>query len=537
MKPLKDFTDDVKREFVELPRERSLARSDADALAQRFNRALTEAMAKADATSVYLILDKLLDEKETSPVVFRQVVQMWGGPQAFTGRVEAFLARFGDQRSDIVGILSGKGTIAMRIARRLNDDRPADNGFDPLELSALAGKAVPHLLLAPLALAAGPLAGPVLVGGEIYLLKPHIDQVLQTAKGFWEELANDLVDSDLPPGISVPLAVAIQSLNDIFIPGSTLEAMLSVLPVGRLGVLIKAVLLKAAGIVGLRLAASGLKEIARALLRFFRTLIDTQVSSKMFNFENDLAVRLTTAASTSERNLVVREALAFLNIANQLFSFEAMIDDVAKAAKRVKNPLSQARMSQIRRMLQSRFSVPHGSPATVSFNVLPDGQVVQIVRTTLSRNPVGRTETDLTAIALKEALVAEPGQNWSHIAANRLAGDDALYNLVRAEARVNTSMMKVFDTLRPGTTIEVKLLFESAEMAGARYAKRVEYFNDKGEILGALPDLITRPGMTLAQVKRLAREYAQKVASLGSGNASNVLVQRLAEYFSLDSLK
>lgn len=533
MAEIESFTGDVRREFVELPRDSAVRRS-AD-VAERLGLALEAAMSAADATTVYILLDRLLDEARTPLIVFRRLVQFWGGERAFTARIEMFLAQHGDERSDLIGILSGKGTIAMRIARRFNNDLPPAEGFDPLELTALAREAAPLVLLGPAALATGPLAPAVLVAGSIYVLKPHIDEVLRTAKKFWQDLANELAESD-----QVLLATIVETLNDLFVPGSTFEAMLTILPIGRLGVLIKAALLKAAGIVGLKLAVSGLKETARLLMKFFREVLDTHILPRLLPFENSLAARMVTAANPAERKAAIQEALAFLKIANQWFSFEKKIDEVAEAAARKTGSkrLGKSALTKMKNDLEAHFPVPPGSPATLAFEALPDGKIMQTVRTTLSSNPVGRTVEDLTALAEKGQLFAEAGQHWSHIAANRLSGDDALYNLVRAEGRVNISFFKVFDQLPPGTVIEVKILFDSFGDTLGRYARRVEYSNAAtGELLGALPDLLKRPPKTLDQIKREAFNLAQKIGSLSSDEASNKIIQLLAEYFDLDSLR
>jgi hypothetical protein len=530
MDGIEAFTDQVKRDFVELPRKSALRRS-AD-VAERFGMALDAAMAAKDATTVYVILDRLLDEAKTPLVVFRRLVQFWGGELIFTRRIEMFLAQHGDNRSDIIGILSGKGTIAMRIVRRLNNDLPPEGGFDPAELSALVGEGAALALPGLTALAAtNPLVPAVLIGGSFYVLKPHIDEVLLTAKNFWSDFADTLADSD-----DVFLATAVQTLNDLFVPGSSFEAVLTALPIGRLGVLIKAVFLKAAALVGLKLVARGFKEIARLLLKFVRDLIDTHISSKLLSFENNLATRIATTTSPAERKALVAQAFAFLKRVNQTFSFDREIDEVIRAAQKA-GKLSKAAISKLKGELKAFFPLPPGSPAKLAFDVLPDGKVVQTVRTTLSSNPVGRTIEDLAGLAEKHQLVSNPGEHWAHIAANRLSGDDALYNLVRAESRLNVSFMKVFDSLPPGMVVEVRILFDSFGDTLGRYARRVEYTNaDTGELIGALPNLLKQPPQTLDQIKREAFDLAQRLGALGLDETANQIIQQLADYFNLGKL-
>lgn len=534
MAGIEAFTEDVKRDFVAQPRDSAIRRS-AD-VAERIGMGLDAAMKSGNVTTVLLLLDRLLEERMTPLVVFRKLVGMWGGEIAFTARVERFLAEHPDSRADMIGLMSGKGTVAMRIRYRMNGDQPTPGGFDPAEFAALVKELTPVVKTIPLAVAAGPMGPSILAGSAfVHVIKPHLDEVLATAKKFWNDYATSLVDGE---GLSsVLLATTVQSLNDIFVPGSTIEAVISLLPVGRLGVLIKAVLLKAAALVGLRLAASGLKRLGTLVFRLVKDMVETHIGRRLLSFENLLAEQMISTTNTQARKALIARAHKFLQIANQWFSFETKVDDIIEQGLKKTGPkaLKPGAQKKIEKSLAEYFSKPQGSLATsLTFKCLPDGTVVQSVETKLAKNTVGRTLDNLAALAMKHGLVARPGEHWAHIAANRLSGDDAMYNLVRAEGRVNMSFMKEFDNLAAGTEIRIRVVFKDVDDAMSRNAFALDYVDMKtGEMIGTLTNILARPPWTMSQTKREAFELAQKVGSLGSGEATNQLVAQLAEFFDL----
>jgi hypothetical protein len=533
MAGIEAFTEHVKRDFVAQPRDSAMRRS-AD-VAERIGMGLDAAMKEGNVTTVLLLLDRLLDERTTPLVVFRKLAGMWGGETAFTARVERFLAEHPDSRADMIGLMSGKGTVAMRIRYRMNGDQPTPGGFDPAEFAALVKELSPVVKTIPLAMAAGPMGPSILAGSAfVHVIKPHFDEVLATAKKFWDDYATSLVEEE---GLgNVLLATTVQSLNDIFVPGSTIEAAISLLPVGRLGVLIKAVLLKAAALVGLRLAASGLKRLGILVFRLVKDMVQTHIGSRLLPFENLLAEQMISTADTRARKALIARVHKFLQVANQWFSFETKVDDIIEQGLKKKGPktLTKAAMKEIEDELVAIFPVPPGSPATLSFKCLPDGTVVQEVNTVLSTNSVGRTLEDLASLAEKFDLYARPNEHWAHIAANRLSGDDALYNLIRADERVNVSFMKEFDNLAAGTAIRVRIVFKDFTETLSRNTAALEYVDtNTGQMIGTLTNVLARPPKTMSQIKQEAFELAQKVGLLGSDKATNQLVAQLAEFFDL----
>lgn len=534
---LEIFTEEVKRDFVIQPRDTAIRRS-AD-VAERIGMALDAAMDSGDATTVLLLLDRLLDEQATPQVVFRKLVKMWGGESVFTARIERFFSEHPDMLADIIGVWSGKGTVAMRIRYRMNGDQTTPGGFDPDEFAALAEKLTPVVKTIPLAVAAGAVAGPqagfgILAGSTfIHVIKPYLDEVLATAKRFWDDFATSLVEEE---GLgNVLLAGTVQTLNDFFVPGSTIEAMLLFLPITRLGVLIKAVLMKAASLVGLRLAAKGLQQLGTQVFRLVKDLVDTHIGRHLPPFLNQLADQIVTVTNKQQREILLARAYKFLKTVNQWFSPE---DEISYLIKRnlkktgAKTLTAEAR-KKIEEELTRYFTKPFGSRAvSLTFQCLPDGSVVQTIEAKLVRNTVGRTEKNLAALAEKHGLFSRPGQDWAHLVASQLSGDDAMYNLIRASSRINRSWMTLFDNLQPGMKVRIRVFFETIDDAVNRSAFMVEYFDMvRKEVIGTLKNALGKPPLR-AELQWEAFEYASQVSIFDPiGDEAARIVATLMEFF------
>jgi hypothetical protein len=520
--------------MVDQARDSALGRQDA---AAQLNTFLDAAIRNGNPDAFYALLDRILDPQRVPLSVFRDIVKAAGGEQAFVGRIEAFLAAYGDSRTELVGLMSGKGTIRMRIKQRLGGDQPLVLGDragadDPsamgvADLAGIARDVGPAALggLAAMGVA-GPLA-PALVGGvSFYVLKPYLDEVFTTAHSYYQDIAKELADSD-----NVLLATLLGSLDDILIPGSAVEAALMFLPVGKIGVLLKPLLLRAAEAVGIRLAAEGLARLVQPLVRFVEALVETHVTPYLLDFERTL-----TVAIQQGKKEALAKALRLLEVAGQWLSSETNLTDLVRAARRPgAKTLSEAKKKEAEDLLTNLdvFRPPKGS-ATVSFSVDEHGVVVQTIRTTLQKNMVGRTEERLANIAAQLQLVAEEGQHWAHIAANRLKGDDQLYNLVRAEARVNMSNMHPYDVLRPGTQVEIKIVFDSVETTLTRYATSISYSSvSDGKSLGSLVELYRRPPTTLAAMKREAWALIVELKGEIDDPKIAAAVNRLAQFVTL----
>jgi hypothetical protein len=529
MTGVESFTTQVKRTHVHAPRENALRRSGG--LGDRLARGLDASISRGDAPSANAILDCLLEPDMTTLAVFRRTVEAMGGREAFIQRIHAFLQE--QEAIDRAATPQRRADVAARIAARFNNDRPPDAGFTAEDALELLGE------MPPAALAVGPLVlvNPIAAGVVAYhVISPYIDEVLRTAKDFWNKAAERLADGNHPWA-----AGALQTVNDILVPGSTLEAILGLLPIGKLGVLIKAVLQKAVGAVAARLAATGLPKIARALQTHLDGLIAKHVAPLLSRYENALANRIVAAATTEGRENAVREAWVFLEKLNRTFS---VADDLGGAVRKSRKTPSGRRMSRraaarAEADLRAHFPVPEGSLArNLSFEVLPDGKVLQSFRAKLAPHPDPADRASAAAVADQLGLAGREGEHWGHLVASRLSGDDQVYNLIRVEARVNTSFMTVFDKLPPGAEIEIKVLFDSFEDAMGRFASGLQYRKvATNEIIGDMADLLGRPEMTLRAAKREAQRLAQQVAATELDDETAQLIQHLAEIFDLGSLR
>jgi len=138
--------------------------------------------------------------------------------------------------------------------------------------------------------------------------------------------------------------------------------------------------------------------------------------------------------------------------------------------------------AHIKRAIDTKLTVPKNSTAQNYIIQNPDGTYAQkIISGTLKRSPERRSRAHKTG--RKQGVIVVDGQDLTHLVPDILMGDDALYNLIRADKRINRSYLKEIDNLinqlsesdLAKTKIEITNSFDSTHDLLNRHAKKVVF--------------------------------------------------------------
>ncbi|SHM09986.1 hypothetical protein [Roseibium suaedae] len=496
---------------------------------EALERDLAQALRSGDSTRIFRVVDRLLDPEQVSVAEFQAAVEAAGGEEAFREKIVASLQKTDQLALARLGSLSGKGPLELRIKRRLKGDKTVlgeiAETFDPTTvgggLRLFAATSIPG-------------AAPLIVGQDV--LRSYLDEVLLIAKELIERVSNALIETNLPG--MVLTATVLQSIGDIFVPGSSLDVVLTIVPVGKVAVLLKPILLKAASAAAVRFLGRGVAELVPALLKFMREIVEKHIGRFMSGTEVIFANAFVQAQSASKK--LQAEAAHFIEFVSQQLTLNSEFQ-VASASKKAakKAALSLAKRNRLAKQLMEFFATPVDRVgqkhvgAKTRFIVNEDGTVLQEIEATLFKNTKGRNVTDLPERALSQGIVPPEGHHLSHVIASIKGGDDELYNLLLCPARVNVSFFKLFDNLEPGRQLKVYIQFDDVEHAYARAARNIRYEDAAtGNFIGGLEKLLEHPPMTKREIQKLAIDYINRLEALPSRPEVDLLILRLQEILS-----
>jgi hypothetical protein len=385
---------------------------------------------------------------------------------------------------------------------------------------------------------AGPLGPAILAHGAYKGLEPHVNDILKTAKDYWHALEDRLADDGEPHELA--LATTMATLDDLFLPGKMDEALLTAIPMAKVGVLLKPILMRGVRVVGRRIAGTGLHDVAQVVMKYATKLIETNVGSLLTPFENALAARITSAPAGAASHKLWAEVAVFLQrMSRGVFSPKPVIKNLESAAAKEVSERVEKELVKHVDDLTAKFPTPIANPkvpiTTSVFKALPDGKVIQTITGKFEKNTVGRAEKNLAGLGEKFDIFLKDGEHFGHLVASSKSGDDALYNLIITDGRINTSFMRIFDNIPAGKKVEVKVLFDTVEDAHTRIASHVEYhiIDELGEkkFVGGLGHLLEHPPQTLSQLRKEAMDLALRVGKEGNDDASLQLIQLLSNFF------
>lgn len=498
---------DVRTSTVSDTREEAIAKPGENA--GLLARQLRGALDREDVATIVALVNHLLDPARVDLAAFRLVIDEFGGVEAFLSRVKTTLGETAPLRLAQVGLASGEGAFETRVRNRWTGNTTA--GEEETTLEAVKQAAARGLKLA---------AVTTIPGIGIYFVKEELDAVveefLSVVKGMLRQASEALAGTD--NFYLQVYAYELDLLNEYLVPGTTLELALTLLPVGKIAVLLKPLLLKAAALTIGRVVTAGMAAAAIASLRRFLTgAIKQAVDTLLSPLGHRMADALGAGGGQID-DKVMKSIMAFLTkveehvIPPSLMGKRPSLRKVGKSAV----VLNATEMATRAKHLKAIFSLPKGSLATTEFIVGKDGAVIQKVRSTLFKNKAGRGTESLGDLAESQGIVRLGGIHYSHVIASSRGGDDAFYNLLQCEGRINVSYFRQFDMLEPGTKVEAEIVFETFEDALQRIPKEIHYYNAAtGAPIGALQNLLVRPSATWrAGVRRKTLEYASLLAEV-----------------------
>ena len=418
-----------------------------------------------------------------------QVVDAYGGSRALFERLRQVLPP------------TEQLVIIEALQRRLNGDRPTASDIKRLQEAKQtieAQREIGRTLV-------------LLAEGIPKRILEQVDEWLGTAKAYYDSVADELAMEGYPISATV-----LQTANDLLLPGSSLDLALETLPISRIPGLLMVIFKR------IKLARPAVAELCEKII----SILHKKTSPDLHDLANQAAKgdgqALATLIEVEERmnNMlparVRNEILPPPTRQDYLLQLEEGFRDVIRRnpAKFQPPPGSQAK---VRYFTEIADNAPSGSSFVeeieVPFKLRDSGRVSRAYRT-----------------AKKAGLQGLPGQHWGHIWPEIIGGDDAVYNLIRMDARINLSYMKWIDNLKnkanelSGKKFRIRCFYESVEDGLNRHAVRIEYDLLEGEEAGRwfeAWDLEVHPEMTRGQLTKSAIKGIEQAKRAGGGDLAN----------------
>jgi len=507
-----EFVSQVKDEFVAEPRdEASSGAGSHRRRGERMARRLKKAMDERNVEQFYLRLGAVLNKNHFPAESFRHLVEAYGGKEKLILEVRQFLRFYGDpQRTEEMTRIMR--SIPIQIERRLNNDQPLPGEHDVYKLKQELESAA---MAAEGALFLGRVASGLII---LEPVKNWLDEVLGTAKKHWSRVAEGYADAGDPV-----TATIIQTLNDLFMPGSAFELGISAVPVGRGGGVALVAYKRAGKEVFEQLIRKGL---AKQNAKVLRAEVDKAMELVLKSADPDIAALVKKGTAGD------REALIKLSL------FENLVNEVTPLYRTSMVKEAKATLRQAARRLQpdldNYLQLPPKSSAQQSLTFLKSGRVNQVIEAPFVKRP-GKRVADAQKTAERIGLVSVSDQHWSHLIPDVQSGDDAVFNLIRASDRINVSFMKLIDKLEvpKGATVRIEVLFDNAIDAYNRHAQEVVYHIVKdGKVIERIPflDPVQTPLLTQKQLRTLAEQVLKWLAESPDLDWKLVAIQKIVDF-------
>jgi hypothetical protein len=327
------------------------------------------------------------------------------------------------------------------------------------------------------------------------------DEWCKTAKQFYSDLANSLADAGCPN-----LAAIVQTLNDLLIPGSAPEVIISILPVSRVGG-VASVALNRIGRASPRLLATA---------RRMRCILNRDLAPPI----KRIVERVVKRKEEHELVLLVRIEESMIEIlpshVNLRGSKQPLVGEyVSRLEKRA--------LSTIKRALK----VPEDLGIAFERRIVDGKEYIVQSRKGISMAKVtGGRPVSAQRIAEKAGYASLKDQNWAHLFPHCVGGENEVFNIVRTNARINQSYGKMIDYLNrqdlSGATLDVEVLFSTIDDALNRHAAQLIWkvnWPDKRPFMLHIVSPAYRPDMTYMEVLNAVMKQARRIERGAIGTA------------------